>query len=236
MRNVKVSTFNGPLDLLLQLIEQQELDITQISLSKVTEQYIAELQKMTELPVDELADFLVIAAKLVLIKSKLMIGSEVEPDEVGLDLERQLRMYREFVEAAKNVNAMFNKRKVAYPRDSWVTMEPMFNPPEHITVGELESIFHDVLKELEPITRLPQTVMVRTINIREKINHIKDHLLQVKQTSLRELLQHANSKTDIIITFLALLELVKQRDITLAQETMYGEVSVHALEQDPVNA
>ena len=236
MRNISVDTFSGPLDLLLQLIEQQQLDISQISLSTVAEQYISELQKMTELPVDELADFLVIAAKLVLIKSKLMIGTEVEPDEVGLDLERQLRMYREFVEAAKKMNTLFNKRRVGYPRDSWVTMEPMFNPPERIKAGDLESIFHDVLKELEPITRLPQTVMVRTINIREKINHIKDHLLQVKQTSLRELLQHANSKTDIIITFLALLELVKQRDITLAQETMYGEVHVHALDQEPITA
>lgn len=229
MRNVKVSTFDGPLDLLLQLIKQQQLDISQVSLAVVTEQYIAELQKMEELPLDELADFLVVAAKLVLIKSRLMIGQAGETDEVGLDLERQLRMYREFVEAAKVVNKMYNHHRVLYPRESWRMIEPIFNPPQHLATADLQAMFLDVLKELEPITRLPPTVVVRAVNIREKINHIRDHLLAVPRTSLRQLLAHATTKTDIIITFLALLELVKQQTVTVAQESLYGEVTIESL-------
>lgn len=226
MRHVQVATFDGPLDLLLQLIEQQQLDISQISLATVTEKYIIELQAMDELPLDELADFLVVAAKLVLIKSRLMINSAGPEEDVGFDLERQLRMYREFVEAAKVVNKLFLRHRVQYPRDTWTTIDPIFNPPEHLQAGDLEAIFHDVLKELEPITRWPQTVVVRTINIREKINSIKEQLLRVERTSFRELLSEATSKTDVIITFLALLELVKQQSVTVAQADPYGEVTI----------
>lgn len=233
MRDVKDSAFSGPLDLLLQLIEQEELDISQVSLAGVTDQYIASLQAMKELPVDELADFLVIAAKLLLIKSRLLVpGAEVE-DDAGVELERQLKMYQAFVEAAKNVTQMFNRHRVLYPREGYSTIEPIFNPPEHLKVDHLRDIFADVLKELEPITRLPQTVIIRTINIRQKIEQITRRLLAEKTMSFHKLLQTSNNKTEVIITFLAVLEMVKLRTATVIQETLYADVNISSLDPEP---
>lgn len=232
MRDVKDTAFNGPLDLLLQLIEQEKLDISQVSLAGVTDQYIASLQAMEELPVDELADFLVIAAKLLLIKSRLLVpGAEAE-DDAGIELEQQLKMYQAFVEAAKNVGKMFNRHRVLYAREGYAALEPIFNPPEHIKADHLREIFADVLKELEPITRLPQTVIVRTINIRQKIEQITARLLAERTMSFHKLLQKTNNKTEIIITFLAVLEMVKLRTATVIQESLYADVTVAAL--DPV--
>lgn len=233
MRHVTDQAFNGPLDLLLQLIEKEELDVSQFSLGKITDQYIAELQKMEELPVDELADFLVIAAKLLLIKSRLLLPGETIIDDAGVELERQLKMYQAFVEASKKMSTMFNRHRVLYPREGYAMLEPIFNPPQHVQVDDLRSIFGDVLKELEPITRLPQTVIVRTINIRQKIEQITEQLLQEKTTSFHTLLKRANSKTEVIITFLAMLEMVKLRTATVIQESLYADVTVTALEPEP---
>ncbi len=233
MRDIKDTAFSGPLDLLLQLIEREELDISQVSLASVTDQYIASLQAMEELPVDELADFLVIAAKLLLIKSRLLVPGEVAEDESGLELERQLKMYQAFVEAAKNMAKMFNRHRVLYPREGYAALEPIFNPPEHLKVDDLRGIFADVLKELEPITRLPQTVIVRTINIRQKIEQITERLLAEKTMSFHELLQKSNNKTDIIITFLAVLEMVKLRTAAVVQETLYADVNISVLHPEP---
>ncbi len=230
MRDVKDSAFSGPLDLLLQLIEKEELDISQVSLASITDQYIASLQSMEELPIDELADFLVIAAKLLLIKSRLLIPGEIQIDDDGIELERQLKMYQAFVEASKNVAVMFNKHRVLYPREAYRMIEPIFNPPAHLQVDHLREIFANVLKELEPITRLPQTVIVRTINIRQKIEQITERLLAERTTSFHELLRQSNNKTDIIITFLAVLEMVKLRTATVIQDALYADVKVMVLD------
>ncbi len=233
MRDVKVEKFSGPLDLLLQLIEQQQLDISQVSLAKVTEQYIQSLQAMAELPVDELADFLVVAAKLLLIKSRLLVPTDELPaDDAGLDLEKQLKMYREFVEASKKVEKIWNKHKAVWAREGSAMLEPIFHPPEHLVTNDLHDLMFGVLKELEPLTRLPQTVIVRTINIREKIGQIKDRLLKNPKTSFHNLLQLANSKTDVIVTFLAVLELVKLRSVSVSQDKQHGDVDISLLSAD----
>lgn len=231
MRHVQTHTFNGPLDLLLQLIEQEEMDISKVSLAKVTEEYIRELQKLDELPMDELAEFLVVAAKLLVIKSRLMIpGQEVEED-AGFDLERQLKMYQAFVQASRQLAKRFNRHKVSYARDGWAVMDPIFNPPPEVKPADLESIFRQVLHQLEPIIRLPQTVMVRTINIRQKIEQVRDLLLQQPSTSFHTLLNLAVSKTEVIVTFLAVLELVKQRTVTVSQGGAYADMDIIMIEQ-----
>lgn len=231
MRHIHDGNFNGPLDLLLQLIEQQELDITQVSLAKVTEQYITELQKLEELPMDELSEFLVVAAKLLLIKSRLMVPGESGPeDEAALDLERQLKMYKAFVDAAKDIGKMWNRHRVSYARDGYAAMEPIFNPPPHATPDALQALFHDILQDLEPIVHLPETVIIRTINIREKIGQIMERLNNGTSTSFHDLLSQATTKTEVVVTFLALLEMVKLRSVTLAQDDPYADMRIETLD------
>jgi len=233
MRSIRTDAFSGPLELLLSLIEGQELDISQVSLATVTDQYLAELQSLEELPADELADFLVVAAKLVYIKSKLMVPTTgVDEEDVGADLERQLRMYKAFVDASKHVDRLWMSGKAVWPRDGFAHLEPIFNPPPHVTTETLREIFGSVLKELEPITRLPQTILIRTINIRETISRIRDQLVAQKQARFHDLIA-TGTKTEAIVTFLALLELVKQRSVTIVQANRHGDLEIALIAEEP---
>lgn len=236
MRDVSVEQFAGPLDLLLSLIEQDELDISRISLGNVTEQYIAALQEMEELPAEELADFLVIAAKLVLIKSRLLLPQQDIPeDDPGFELERQLRMYKAYVDASKHIEALYAQKKMIYVRDGYTLLEPIFNPPKHITADTMKELFQNVIKELEPIARLPHTVLIRTINIRETISKIRDRLVEQGKTSFHSLLKQTKNTSEAIITFLAVLELVKQRSATVSQAGLHQDMDIEFLPPEETN-
>lgn len=235
MRDISTGSFSGPLDLLLRLIEEQQMDISQVSLGTVTEQYLTALQKLEELPADELADFLVVAAKLIYIKSKLMIPSAaVDDDDLGADLERQLRLYKLFVDAARGLNRLWNRHRTIYSRDGYAHLEPIFNPPPHLQADDLRAIFRDIIKDLEPITRLPQTVLIRTINIRQTIARIREQLVTQRRARFHEMLGQAKNKTEAIVTFLAMLELVKTRTVTIAQTDRYGDMEIILLDEVPV--
>src|SRR5512147_3265515 len=109
--NFKMEKFEGPLDLLLQLIEQEKLSISEISLSKIADQYLESLGQVAEKDPDELADFLVVAAKLLLIKSRELLPSAAPAEEEGPSLESQLKMYKIFWEAAQRIEAQIKKRR-----------------------------------------------------------------------------------------------------------------------------
>ena len=108
---VQLEDWQGPLDLLLQLIESQQMDITKVSLSKVADQFIAYMN-LKPVQLEETADFLVIAAKLIYIKSKALLPTLSLEDEEGIDLEKQLKMYKEYLEAAKKIQLILKKKKV----------------------------------------------------------------------------------------------------------------------------
>src|SRR5580704_8880195 len=128
MDKVKVAQFEGPLDLLLSLIEQRQLDITTIALAEVTEQFLAYLKQLEKIDPTVLADYLSIAAKLLVIKSKAILPTlELEPEEedAGFDLEAKLLLYKQFKEAAKHFKHLDNKRKQGFLRS--VTFEQKIN-------------------------------------------------------------------------------------------------------------
>ena len=113
MDNIKIEQFEGPLALLVKLIDKAELDITQVSLAMVADQYIAHLKRLVNLDPEEMADFLVIASRLLLIKSKALLPYLLPEEEEAIeDLEEQLRMYKEFLEATKKVSEKFKKNVI----------------------------------------------------------------------------------------------------------------------------
>ena len=118
MLTIKLEQFEGPLDLLLQLIEHEKLDVTRVSLSMVTDQYFESLSHLqSNLRIDELADFLVIASKLLLIKSHCLIPTPNQEDEQEIEeLEKRLRLYREFVRAGAAINQLWNRHAELYTR------------------------------------------------------------------------------------------------------------------------
>src|SRR6185369_13159501 len=140
MLKTKVSQFEGPLDLLLSLIEQRQLDITQIALAEVTEQFLQYIKQLEIVDPTTLADYLSIAAKLLVIKSKAILPTlELEPEEedAGFDLESRLLLYKQFKEAAKYFKGLDNKRKQSFERTVTFENKISFYPDPNITTKEL---------------------------------------------------------------------------------------------------
>ena len=227
---VKLEQFQGPLDLLLRLIEQEELDITEISLAKVTQQYIKHLEKIEELYPEELADFLVVATKLLLLKSRTLLPYlDIEEDEDETNLEEQLKIYREYAQASKVIDSILKKGKFAYGRSkiSYVKEEVIFSPPKkQITTEELFELFKEALKALEPIVRLPKAAIEKAVTLKEKICLIEKILEKEVNTSFDKLTKKSKNKTDIVITFLALLELVKKQMVCAKQKGQFEDIVI----------
>ncbi len=226
---IKLEKFEGPLDLLLHLVEQEELSITEVSLARVTDDYLRAIRAAREIAPDALADFLVIAAKLILIKSRVLLpGLQLEEEESPL--EDQLKLYREFLEASRTIEGLIKKKRFLYGRARpLIEARPEFSPPPRLTTGRLAEVFRSVLKNLEPFFALPRAAIERVISIQEKIAHLRSLIIDRLSLRFDEILRGAKSKTEAIVSFLALLELVKQRVIKAEQGDLFREITLHKL-------
>ncbi len=232
MHSVKVHTFEGPLDLLLQLIEQEELDISQVALAHVTEQYLQALEKSDNISAEDLADFLVVAAKLLLIKSRILLPQlAVEGAEEASDLERQLKIFKEYLDASRGIAKIIHKRRFTFGRGKPAVMiEEKFSPPEGLEMGTMRELFLAVLRDIEPVIALPRAVIEKTVSISEKIEAIRALILDKAIVSFQGIMKDAKTKTDVIVSFLALLELVKQRTIVVKQGALFTDIAIERLE------
>lgn len=236
MVNVRIRQFEGPLDLLLQLIEQNHLDISTVSLAEVTEQYLGTLERVERRHPEELADFLVVAAKLLLIKSKILLPQLDLSDEEGLILEDQLKLYRTFVDAAEIVKRIYRKKRIMYVREHTATVVPMFSPPQRLQVDDLHRTLTEILVKLEPLFVVPDTVITKTISIQERIAAIRALVQEHITVNFKQLLETATTRTEVILTFLALLELVKQRAAFVVQDENFSEIRIEHRTKDEVAA
>lgn len=229
--NFKLEKFEGPLALLLELIEKEEMDITEISLAKIADQYIEYIRKAETLRPDELADFLVVAAKLLLIKSRALLPFlKGEEEEEIQEFEQQLKMYKEFLEAAKKIEAIIGKKRFSFAREfnrqAFLASARLFSPPKNLTAGDLENVFGEIIKSIKPAELLKEKSLEPMVNIEDKILVIQQILLQKIKISFNNILAGAKNKTEMIVSFLAMLELIKQKDIMAAQTEMFGEIEV----------
>lgn len=228
---VQHEQFSGPLDVLLQLIEREELEVTNISLSKVTDDFFVYLDTHQELPAFELADFLVIAARLLFIKSRAILPSVfmVAQEEGETDLAAQLKMYKAFVEASKKIEARLAQKRWSFGRELIVVKrEAGFYPPEGVSLESLQRAFRLVIDKLKPLIKLPETAIKRVVSIKERIETIRQFLQQAGKGSFKAIVQGARDKTDLIVSFLALLELVKQRELDAAQQDLFGDIELQS--------
>jgi segregation and condensation protein A len=232
MLQFKLEKFQGPLGLLLQIIEKEELDITEVSLAKIADQYLEYIKKSSEIDAEEMADFLVVAAKLLLIKSRALLPYlSPEEDEEIEELEQQLKMYKEFLEAAKKIEKMIGKKKFMFVREfnrqAFLSSHKTFSPPKNLEKDVLRQVFEDLLGRIKPMQeKLEEKKIEDNIKIEDKIRSIKDLVLKRIKFSFKNLLSDSGSKTEIIVSFLALLELVKQKDIVVNQNDLFGEIDI----------
>jgi segregation and condensation protein A len=228
---VRLDVFEGPLDLLLRLIERQELDITKVSLVAVTDQYLDYIRHLQRLDVATLADFLVVAAKLLLIKSRALLPTASAPDEpeqedVGDALVRQLREYKVFKELALQLREREEAGLRAYLR---VAPPPRLEKKLDLTGVTLEGLLaavQAVLVAQPALAAVNGLIPAFSITIGEKIQAIDALVARKGSFGLLRLLRRAQSRAEIVVTLLALLEMIKLGRVSVQQEKLFGEIVV----------
>lgn len=229
---IKLEKFEGPLSLLLKLIEKEELDITQISLSKIADEYVEYIRSSAVIDTDDLADFLLIAARLLLIKSKAMLPYLYPEEEAEMDdLEKQLRIYKEFLDATKKIETILGKKKFMFAREfnRKVALgdRSAFSPPKNLKKEEMTDVFRSFLVKIKPAEKLEESKIEEKINIEDRIAYIKNTIGSRIKMSFSKILTEAKTKTEKIVNFLAMLELIKQREITAEQGSLFSEISLN---------
>jgi segregation and condensation protein A len=231
MYAVHLEQFEGPLDLLLDMIESEQLDISLVSLSRVTDGYLRYVEEHPEIPPEELADFLVVASKLLLIKSRTLLPFlETQAEEEAGDLESQLRIYKEYLDASKKIEALIGKRRFLYVHDKLPKVDIGFAPPTKFGPDDLVALYRAVIARLEPLVKVPKAVVERVVSIHEKIQRIRTLITSAEKVRFSKVLAEATSKTEIIVSFLALLELVKQRSVSVSQDRRWGDILIERQE------
>jgi segregation and condensation protein A len=225
--NIKIEQFEGPMDLLLQLTEQEKLDITRVSLAKIADQFLEYIANSQNITLEQLADFLSVASKLILIKSKALLPmlqlTEEEEEEIK-DLEYQLAEYKKFKEAAKKMIAAFDCQNISFSRESFWGQGVVFCPPKNIAADDLAKIFSKILGEIPVLEKLEEEIVREVMTLEDKIVHLQNTLREKVQTSFSELVANAKDKVEVVVSFLAMLELVKQRMIHVEQGELFSEI------------
>ncbi len=236
MMEISTEKFQGPLGILLQMIEAEKMDITEISLAAIADQYVRYIETAANIGAEEMADFLLVAAKLLYIKSKALLPylqlDEEEEEDLG-DLEKQLRMYKEFVEASERVAEILEQSRFLYVPDLSKTSRrgrlqtPAFNPPKSLTVDNLAQSMVALVARLLPLEpALEEKKLEPKISLEERIARVREVLAKAIRFSFSRLIESSASKTEVIVSFLAILELAKQKEIVFEQNELFAEIIV----------
>lgn len=232
---IQLPVFEGPLDLLLQLIEREELDITAVSLAQVTDQYLAIVEEMGRQSLADLTAFLVVAAKLVLLKSRVLLPGYRprggEGDEVAADLIQQLETYRAYRAIAAELARLEERNWRAYVRVA---------PPKEARAGTTDpsaTLFGVTLEDLlraarealraHPAPAVETVITPPLITVAEQMARIQEMLAHLGRICFQDVLSERISRVEIIVTLLAVLELMKQTLIWVQQEELFGPIFIY---------
>ena len=232
---VRTSVYEGPLDLLLGLIERAELDITTVSLASVTDQYLAYIRGLEQVNADEISAFLVIATKLLQIKSEALLprppSRAAGEEDVGRSLVDQLKLYKRF----KEIGAWMSARQQANLRTFLRVAPPPKVEPKldlsNLTLEKLVAAAREAFAKDRNKQPLGVIIAPPRVTIREKIDLIAKVMKEAGRSSFRALLDPGASRLEIVVTFLAMLELVKRYRIHAHQEDLFSDIEINRLEE-----
>jgi segregation and condensation protein A len=228
MYKVKVKKFEGPLDLLLDLIEKEKLDITGISLSKITDKYLSEVSKLDPVAYD-VSEFLYIAAKLIYLKSKAILPTlttEEEEEEIE-DLKEKLEIYKKYKDAAKEFGNILDKNQRSYPAKKPQLKLSKFTPPKGVDMKELMGIFQKLLSDMpEELKREEVEIPSEKVTVEEKLAHLEAIFQKKKSHKFSHVIKKSKSKIEAIIIFLAVLEMVKCKKIEVVQDKNFKDIDL----------
>ena len=232
---ITLEKFSGPLEILLNLVEEQKFSINEISLAKVAEQYIAYLKSLEEMPKEELAAFLVVASTLMLIKSRSLLPDLQLTDEEEMDvkeLELRLKTYKFFKELAGHLKELNNQNKHLFGREAYAGMSAVFFPPKGLAPAILKKILGEILEAIPQKEILPEESILKAVSLEDKMTELKERLLRFMQFTFSAIGGSASggddkqSKIEVIVSFLAMLELIKQGFMIFEQKKLFGSIEL----------
>ena len=234
--NYRVNTpvYEGPLDLLLNLIEHAELDITTVSLATVTDQYLVYINSLEQINADEISAFLVIAAKLIQIKSEAILPRppvrEVGEEDAGQSLVDQLKLYKRY----KEIGRWLNERELANLRTYLRVAPPPKVEPKldlsNITLEKLVAAAEEAFAKEKAKQPLASVISAPRVTIREKIDMITKMMKDIQHASFSSLVKDSTSRLEIVVTFLAMLELIKRYRVQAYQEGLFSDIEINRME------
>lgn len=227
---VKLDVFEGPLDLLLHLVKKNEVDLTDIPIAKITDQYMGYLELFQQLDLDIAGEYLVMAATLLHLKSRTLLpGDETPEEEEGNDpraeLVRQLLEYQRFKEAAEMLHRRDMLDRDVFARDPAhdegdLEQEVVYD----VSLGDLLDALQDVLKRAAP--EVVHEVVLEQISLRERICFVLDALRERQTLMFTDLFPIGSTRLQMLTTFLGLLELVRMRMVQVLQEEQFGPITL----------
>ncbi len=235
---IKTEVFEGPLDLLLTLIEKRKLFINDISLAKVTDEYINYINRLADYSLGDRTQFIYIASTLLLIKAKSLLPTltltEEETTDIA-DLERRLKELEIFRKASLTVQKLFGQ-KIIFPRGGFEgnfksNIGPIFAPSREITLEQITEAIGRVLTSLPKPKTEPKVLVRKTVSLEEMIGRLTERIKSAVRMSFRDFSGGKSSldkgeRVHVIVSFLAMLELVKQGTIDAHQEGLFDEIQM----------
>ncbi len=234
--NIKFEKFEGPLSLLLKMIEMEELDITEVSLAQIADQYVDFIRNDENIDPDHMTDFLIVAARLLYLKSRALLPYLVlddEEEENIEELEKQLKMYKEFLLASEKIEEILKKENIMFAREfnrKVALFASKFSPPKNLSSKDMANVFEELLVRIKPAEKMKEEIIERKVSMEEKILHIQKVILNKIKTSFDKIVSSNASKSEIVVSFLAALELMRQKEIVLSQEGLFGEIKIQKAE------
>jgi segregation and condensation protein A len=232
---VKLEVFEGPLDLLLYLIKRDEIDIYDISLERITRQYLEYLQAFKELKIDLAGEFVVMAANLIYLKSRSLLPLDQQPpeedaeeDDPRWDLIRQLIEYKKFKEAAAQLHDRALEQERLFARDGGSSASDAPLPLHEVGIFQLIHAFQEVIKRVEAREDLRE-IFGERFSVSDKIEKILERVSNGTPVRFSELFGQIVSRVEIVVTFLALLELIRLNQVRALQPKMFDEIQIAAI-------
>lgn len=226
--SIKTEIFEGPLDLLIDLVERRKLLINDISLAAVTDEYMAEVSKMQEMSLPGTANFVALAATLLLIKSKSLLPVlELSEEEEGSieELEERLRLYQIYRVAAANINELFGT-KVMNERQYSTDRKPIFITDEFCSRFALHEAIYRIMAELPLKPEKPKVQVKQVVSLEEMISKLHQRIERQLRLKFSDLIADATEPHTVIVGFLAILESVKQGSVLASQITRFEEIEI----------
>lgn len=230
---VKTNTFEGPLDLLLDLVEKRKLFISDISLSKVTDDFIEHIKATNTLPMGESAHFILVASTLLLIKSKSLLPdlslTEEEQGDIH-NLEIRLKIYQRIREAGRHVQKLFSGDFI-FPQSESNRFSPVFVPDPRFTLEKALFSLKDLINRLPKDEILPKAIVKKVISLEDMIGTLTSRITKHLRMSFKEFSsEHKGNRVNIVVSFLAMLELVKQGALRVSQEKEFADITMETKE------